>query len=445
MLTISGKRHGGYCDGATRRSFMKIGAMGIAGLALPDLFRMESLARAADAAGAAAAAPPVGTRPKGIINIYLAGGPPQTDMFDLKPGAPSEYRGEFNAIKTNVAGMEVSELMPRLAKVADKFSVVRSIVGSVDKHSSIHTQTGWDEDELKAVGGHPSLGAVVSKLQGSHGGAPPFVSMMGMVTPGFIGPAHGPFSPEGQGRENLTLRRIKADRLQSRTELLASLDGLKRDVDSSGAMEAMDSFTQRAVEVVTSGRVADALDLEKEKPEVRERYTGGAGDMRDAAQNILMARRLIEAGVRAVSLTFGGWDTHSDNFNQLRRQLPPLDAALAALLLDLDERGMSNDVTVVMWGEFGRTPRVNSGAGRDHWPRVMQAFIAGGGMKNGQVVGATDRYGGEAADRPVHLREMFATLYHNMGIDAKATTITDPAGRPQYLVDGYDPIKELVA
>ncbi|CAA9426173.1 MAG: protein of unknown function DUF1501, partial [uncultured Phycisphaerae bacterium] len=280
--------------------------------------------------------------------------------------------------------------------------------------------------------------------QGSHGGAPPFVSMMGMVTPGFIGPAHGPFSPEGQGRENLTLQRLKADRLQSRTELLASLDGLKRDVDSSGAMEAMDSFTQRAVEVVTSGRVADALDLEKEKPEVRARYTAGSSEMQYEAQNILLARRLIEAGVRAVSLTFGGWDTHGDNFNQLRRQVPPLDAALAALLLDLEERGLSKDVTVVMWGEFGRTPRVNSGAGRDHWPRVMQAFIAGGGMKNGQMIGATDRYGGEAADRPVHLREMFATLYHNMGIDAKATTITDPAGRPQYLVDGYDPVKELV-
>src|SRR5687767_11770448 len=422
MLTISGKRHSGYCDGVNRRSFMKIGAMGLAGLALPDLFRMEALANAAAAAGG----PTGGTRPKGIINIYLAGGPPQTDMFDLKPDAPSEYRGEFNAIKTNVAGMEICELMPRLAKVADKFSIVRSIVGSVDKHSPIHTQTGWDEDDLKAVGGHPSLGAVVSKLQGSHQGAPPFVSLMGAITPGFIGPAHGPFSPEGQGRENLRLQRMKADRLQSHTELLASLDGLKRDLDSSGAMEAMDSFTQRAVEVVTSGRVADALDLEKEKPEVRARYTAGSSEMQYEAQNILLARRLIEAGVRAVSLGFGGWDTHGDNFNQLRRQVPPLDAALAALLLDLEERGMSKDVTVVMWGEFGRTPRVNSGAGRDHWPRVMQAFLAGGGMKNGQVVGATDRYGGEAADRPVHLREVFATLYHNMGIDAKATTINDP-------------------
>ncbi len=439
MLTISGRRHTGYCDGIHRRSFMKIGAMGIAGLALPDLFRMEALANAAAATGIGST-----TRPKGLINIYLAGGPPQTDMFDLKPDAPSEYRGEFNAIKTNVPGMDISELMPRLAKAADKFSVIRSLVGSVDKHSSIHTQTGWDEDELKAVGGHPSLGAVVSKLQGSHEGAPPFVSMMGMVTPGFIGPAHAPFSPEGQGRENLTLQRVKAERLQSRTELLASLDGLKREMDSSGAMDAMDSFTRRAVEGGAGGRVADALNLEKEKPEVRDRYTGGAGDMRDSAQNILLARRLIEGGVRGVSMQFGGWDTHSDNFNQLRRQVPPLDAALAALLSDLEERGMLDDVTVVMWGEFGRTPRVNSGAGRDHWPRVMQAFIAGGGMKNGQVIGATDRYGGEAADRPVHLREVFATLYHNMGIDAKATTITDPAGRPQYLVDGYDPIKELV-
>jgi uncharacterized protein (DUF1501 family) len=240
----------------------------------------------------------------------------------------------------------------------------------------------------------------------------------------------------------LSLSRISAERLKDRSKLLSQLDDIKRDIDTSGAMEAMDSFQQRAVDVVTSGRLADALDIDKERPDIRARYAGPAGRRGDS-ENLLLARRLIEAGVRVVSTQWGGWDTHSDNFRTLRTQVPSLDCALSALIGDLYDRGMNKDVTVIMWGEFGRTPRVNANAGRDHWPRVMQALIAGGGMKSGQVIGATDRLGGEAVDRPVHLRDVFATLYKNVGIDTKRFQITDPAGRPQYLVEGHEPIREL--
>jgi hypothetical protein len=430
MLTIFQRNGSKYCDGVSRRSFLRIGAMGIAGLTLVDLMRLEA------AAG-------VASSNKALINIFLGGGPSHTDMFDLKPDAPSEFRGEFSPIKTNVSGIEICELMPRLAKMADKYSLIRSIVGTYGDHSSYHTQSGWSKEDLKQVGGRPALGSVVSKVQNGKGEAPAFVSLKGELSPGFLGPIYAPYQPDSSSRSMLSLSRISADRLKDRSKLLSQLDDLKRDIDSSGAMEAMDSFQQRAVDVVTSGRLADALDIDKERPDIRSRYAGPEGRRGDS-ENLLLARRLIEAGVRVVSTQWGGWDTHSDNFRTLRNQVPSLDCGLSALIGDLYDRGMDKDVTVIMWGEFGRTPRVNAAAGRDHWPRVMQALVAGGGMKSGQVIGATDRLGGEAVDRPVHLRDVFATLYQNVGIDTKRVQLTDPAGRPQYLVEGHEPVRELV-
>jgi uncharacterized protein (DUF1501 family) len=202
-------------------------------------------------------------------------------------------------------------------------------------------------------------------------------------------------------------------------------------------MDALDSYTQRAVDVITSGRVADALDLKKEDAKVRERY-GNDGNM------FLTARRLVEVGVRAVSFNWGSWDTHGNNFVQLRKQLPKLDLALSALLDDLDSRGMSDDVTVVMWGEFGRTPRVNKGAGRDHWLQLAMGFMAGGGMRLGQPIGKSSKNAEHVVERPVHLQEVFATMYHNLGIDVSKPQLVDPNGRPQYLVDYRAPIRELV-
>jgi Protein of unknown function (DUF1501) len=423
MLTIAQRqKSASYCDGQSRRNFLQIGALAMGSLTLADLLRAE------DVAGK-------GASQKAIINIHLSGGPSHQDMFDIKTEAPREFRGEFNAIDTNVPGFQICEHMPQLATMADKFAVIRSVVGMVDDHSNFHTHTGFDRRNLSNAGGRPALGSVVAKVQGpGFGGAPAFVSY-NEGSPGFLGPVYKPYHP--QGGELRLVGGITEDRLSNRTNLLASLDSIKRDLDCSGQMGAMDSYTERAVNVVTSGRVADALDLKKEQQDIVKKYG-------EDGRSFLTARRLIEAGVRVVSFNWGGWDTHQDNFRQLKTQLPKLDGHLTTLINDLHARGMEQDVTIVMWGEFGRTPRVNSSAGRDHWSRVATCFLAGGGMRTGQVIGSTSRDGGEAKERPVHLQEIFATLYHNLGINVNQVQLQDTAGRPQYLVEKRNLIHELV-
>jgi uncharacterized protein (DUF1501 family) len=246
------------------------------------------------------------------------------------------------------------------------------------------------------------------------------------------------------------LNGVSLDRLSDRKSLLQSFDNFRRNVDASGLMEGLDAFTQQAFGVLTSSKLAEALDFQKEDPKTIERY--GKGDPKprgDAAprmmEHFLMARRLVEAGARVVTVAFGFWDYHGNNFRTARQDMPMLDQGVTALIEDLHERGLDRDVSVVMWGEFGRTPTINKDAGRDHWPRVSCAWLAGGGMRHGQVIGATDRLGGEAVERPVNFQEVFATLYHNLGIDAANTTVADLSGRPRYLVEGYAPIPELVA
>jgi len=419
------------CDGVSRRSFLKVGAMGIGGLTMADMLR-------ADAANGN------GSSHKAVINIHLGGGPPHQDMWDLKPDAPTEYRGEFTPIKTNVPGMHMCELFPKLATMGDKCVLVRGLIGSVNEHSDSTAMTGYSRKSLEPVGGRPSNGAVISRVFASTKNvAPPFVSLMGRVTSGYLGPVHQPYVPDSTGRQNLQLDRIDATRLQNRRELLKRVDRLRRDTDTTGKMVAMDEFTQTAVDLIMSGKVAEALDYNKEKPEVIKRYIDhGQGRFRDN-RNFLLARRLVEAGVRCVAMRWGGWDTHGQNFVKLREQLPAMDAGLSALIGDLSDRGMLDDVTIVVWGEFGRTPRVNNNAGRDHWPRVAAAFMAGGGMKTGQVIGESDRYAGEAIE-PIHVQNVHATLYHNVGIDPRRQQFMDPAGRPQYLLDEREPLKQLV-
>ena len=411
-----------YCDGVSRRSFLQLGALTMGGLTLGQLYQAEA------AAG-------VGSSNKAIINVHLSGGPSHQDMFDLKPEAAAEFRGEFKPIATNVPGMDICEHFPLLATMADKFAVIRSLVGSTGAHSNYQTQSGYDQRDLRNAGGRPAMGSVVSKLQGgSENGAPAFISYSG-GNPGFLGAVHKPYEPMGGSlklNDGLT-----SARLDDRTNLLSQLDNVRRDMDTSGQMAALDSFTQRAVNVVTSGAVADALDSNKQSQRDRDRY-GKDGTA------FLRARRLVEAGVRVVTMTWGGWDTHAGNFTSLKRQLPNMDRGLSALLTDLSDSGLDKDVTVVVWGEFGRTPRVNMSAGRDHWPQVMMAFVAGGGMRLGQVIGSTTKNAEYAKDRPVHFHEVFATLYRNLGIDVKTAQLIDTAGRPQYLVDKRDVISELV-
>ncbi len=443
MLTIYGQPHR-FCDGVSRRNFLKIGALGLGGLALPQLLKAEAQA---------------GLRKshKAVIMIYLPGGPPHQDMFDLKMDAPSEIRGEFKPIKTKVPGIQICEHLPRMAAMMDKLAAIRSVVGMVDEHTDFHCMTGH-LSRNQPPGGWPSFGSVVSKLQGSVSPAvPAYIGLeprmqhrpYNAASSGFVGVAHRSFHPEGDGKSDMTLNGITVDRLADRKSLLAGFDNFRRDVDSNGLMEGLDSFNQQAFGMLTSSKMAEALDLQREDKRTLERY--GKGDLNtqgDAApmnnQQLLMARRLVEAGARVVTCAYGFWDYHGNNFQNARKHLPMLDEGVTALVEDLHQRGLDKDVSVIVWGEFGRTPTINKDAGRDHWARVSCALLACGGMKTGQVIGSTDRLGGEADDRPVHFQEIFATLYHHMGIDVNKVTLNDLAGRPQYLVDGHEPMKELV-
>lgn len=445
MLTIYGQKNR-FCDGVTRRNFLKIGALGLGGLSLSQILAAEAQSG-------------IRRSPKAVIMIFLPGGPSHQDIFDLKTDAPLEIRGEFKPISTSVPGIQICEHLPQLAKIIDKTVIIRSIVGALDEHDAFQCLTGRTTRN-QPPGGWPCLGSVVTKLQGlNHRAVPPFVGLspkMGEMRwarcgdPGFLGPAYAPFQPnKGAGRDDLVLNGITMDRLSDRKTLLTSFDQFRRDVDTSGMMEGLDAYNEQAFGLLTSSKLREALDVEKEDAKIRARY--GKGDPKNRndggpklMEHFLIARRLVEAGCRCVTLAFSRWDHHGKNFDALRQDLPLLDQGLSALIEDLHQRGLEKEVSVVVWGEFGRTPVINKDGGRDHWPRVSCALLAGGGMKTGQVLGATDRLGGEAVERPVYFGEVFATLYHNLGIDASKVTLPDLAGRPQYLVDGYQPLRELI-
>jgi hypothetical protein len=454
MLSILGRadRRSPFCDRVSRRNFLKIGSLGLTGLTLPKLLAAEAHAA-------------TGSSPKSVIMIYLVGGPPHQDIWDIKTEAPREIAGPFRPIRTNVPGIEICEHMPRLSRRMDKLVPIRSVVGAQADHDATQCYTGRPPGAGVPAGGWPQMGAVVSELQGApaHGVAP-HVSLCYTCThppynepgPGFLGLPHDGFRPLGPTRGDMVLQGISHDQLGDRRRLLTSLDRMRRDVDASGNMHGMDSFTQQAMGILTSSRLAEALDLSKEDPRVVERY--GTGDDKvhidengapRVPQSFLVARRLVEAGVRVVTLNYSKWDWHGHPygscFDRCQEDLVVFDKAFSALIDDLHERGLDKHVTVGVWGEFGRTPQINKNVGRDHWPRVGCALLAGGGMKTGQVIGATDRLGGEAVARPVTFPELFATLYHNLGIDAAGVTVDDLNGRPQYLVDdAAQPLAELI-
>jgi hypothetical protein len=448
MLTIYGQKNP-YCDGVSRRSFLKIGGLGVGAgaLTLADIFRLEAKAGNGQ------------SRHRSVINIFLGGGPPHQDMWDIKTEAPKEIRGEFKPIATKVNGIQIGEVFPKIAAMMDKFAIIRSVVGASGGHDAVQCMSGWTPRDMAAMGGRPSIGAFTARVQGPADPAvPPFVGLasrcghMPWADPGqagFLGTAYAPFKPDGPGMANLTLRGMTLEQLKNRRRLLSSFDAMRRDLDISGQARGMDALTERAMGVLTSSKLLDALDVSKESDKVRARYGDGKpyqyqfDGCPTVNDQLLMARRLVEAGVRVVTLTYGRWDSHGQNFKLVRDHGGKLDQGLSALVEDLEVRGLLNDVTVIAWGEFGRTPRINNNAGRDHWPQVSCAILAGGGMKTGQVIGATNRLGERAKERPVHFQEVHATLYHNLGIDVMATTVPDPTGRPTHAVD-MPPMKELI-
>ena len=448
MLSIVDAKsgHGArFCDGMTRRDLLRIGTLSVGGLSLPRILAAEQAA---------------GRRThKSVIMIYMCGAPGHQDMYDLKMNAPAEIRGEFKPIATNVPGIEICEHMPRLARIMDKCVPLRSVHGSPDgNHDSFICYTGRTVRN-QPPGGWPSMGAVTSKLLGSvdpavpafvglspDAGHPPYGSP---GLPGFLGVSHAAFRPNGASSTDIVLESLTQARLADRRGLLSDVDRLRRDIDATRALDGMDSLTQSAFDILTSSRLAKALDVSEEPESIRERY--GKGDPNrfgDGAprnlEHFLVARRLVEAGARVVTLNFGRWDFHSDNFNGMRdTHLPQFDQGLSALIEDLHARGLDKDVAVVAWGEFGRTPLINKDAGRDHWPQVGGGLLAGGGFRTGQVIGATDRLGGEIVDRPVHFAEVLATLYRHLGIDPAEASLRDHTGRPQYLLDNPTPLPEL--
>lgn len=398
-MSAGSTRRQPFCDGLTRRDFLHIGGLAMGGLSLADILRAEAHAG-------------IQRSHKAIIMVFLSGGPPHQDLVDLKPDAPLEIRGEFEPIATNVPGIDICEHLPRLATMMDKFAVIRSLVGSEGRHAAFQCLTGRPA-AAQPPGGWPSLGSAVSKLRGPTGpDVPPFVSLvpkmkgMGWADPGqpgFLGVAHAPFRPTGPGQADMVLEGITLDRLHDRQGLLARFDRFRREADASGLMAGLDAFNQQAFGILTSSKLAEALDLSREPRAVRDRYgygspePAGYGDAGPLLNDYFVAaRRLIEAGVRCVTLAYGRWDwhgrPHGTTFENARHHMPMLDQALSALVEDLHSRGLDRDVSVVVWGEFGRTPKINPNAGRDHWPSVSCALLAGGGMRTAQVIGSTNRF-----------------------------------------------------
>lgn len=410
-----------------RRDVLRVGTLGFGGLTLTDLFRQQAIANT----------PPA--RPKSVIMIWLRGGASHIDSFDMKPDAPSEIRGEFKPIKTNVSGIDFCEHLPKLAGIADKLAVLRGIKSvDIGDHTPHFILTGFADR-----GKRPAFGCVVSKLKPTTDGLPPYVSLMyeppklyDNEGPAYLGPAHRPFAPRKEGLNNLSLsKEMTTDRFADRRDLLREFDTLRRDLDTSGTLSGMDEHGRRAAEMVLSGKAREAFDLKKETDATRERYG-------KYSENMLMARRLVEAGVQVVTLKVGDWDTHEKNFIDHKTQLPQLDQGVHALVSDLHDRGLDKDVAVVVWGEFGRAPRISRGDGRDHWPDAGAAVIAGGGFKVGQVIGATDSHGGQSKGSPYTPSNVLATLYHYLGLDP-ATTLPDHNRRPMHLLDDRGVVKEL--
>jgi hypothetical protein len=442
----------------SRRRFLHVGAFGLGGLALSDVLRLR------------ASASLVTGRPRAIIMIFLAGGPSHLDMFDMKPDAPREYRGEFQPIATNVPGIDICELMPRQAQIADKFAILRGV-----KLTHLHTANEfysghpWQESPRAVVPNEaqrPAVGSVISRVRGGVSGMPSYVSLNNQAhweRAYYLGVGHEPFRVGAGNKdllENMTLRHgITTRRLENRKDLLHAFDTLRRDIDGSGSMDGLDAFEARALEMVVSGRVRDAFDLDKEPKPVRARYGDQSfkvinqecnvvkyHEVEHPGRALLRARRLVEAGVAAVTITpFYDWDTHRYNFTTLRQLLPPLDQAVTALVTDLEERGLLGDVIVLMGGEFGRTPRIGDVTpdGRSHWPEAGFLWLAGGGVKTGQVIGSTDARGERSKGKPIEMQNVLATVYPLLGIDP-ATTFNDHNGRPQYLLTDREPVAGLV-
>jgi hypothetical protein len=435
MLTLVGKQNR-VCDCVSRRAFLKIGALGA--LTLADILRLQAQQPAAQ--------PAARSNRKSVILIFLEGGASHLDTYDLKPDAPVEYRGEFRPIRTRVSGFDMCELMPRQAQIAQHLSVLRGVRAASPDHVYDEVFTAFPRGTPR-----PAFGSLVSRFSPAPAcGLPAYVGLsrpLSVEQPLYAGAAHAPFRPREEAVANLG-RNMTLPCLQDRQALLHGFDTLRRDLDG-GAMAAMDQHTARAFDILTADRIRDAFDLDQEPDQVRASYPTGISYTPYSrpstwnASNLLLARRLVERGVRVVTTWLSSWDQHGNLFRSMYEMLPLLDRSISALVTDLRERGLDQEVAVVVMGEFGRTPRINNNAGRDHWNEAGCVLLAGGGLRMGQVIGTTDSRGERSRSQPIRYQNIFATLYHVLGIDP-AQTLPDMGGRPLPLLDDRTPIAELV-
>ena len=437
MYTLTGAP-ATFCD-RTRRSLLQVGALGALGLTLADLLRAGGKAIAGEA------------QKRSVIHIYLAGGPSHFETFDPKPEAPIEIRGPYNPISTNVSGTHVCETVPHLASIAEKYTLIRSCCHDNTGHGGgeRYVTTGYKsaslEDELPHD--YPHVGSVVAKLRGGvQNGMPTYLQMggNGAKHPAFLGPAYSPFDVYSNGKPvGLELQpSIKLDRLSDRRSLLRQLDTIKRQAEAGRRMDSLDTLEQQAFEMLTSTAAHDAFDLSKEPEATRERYGN-----HDAGRCCLLARRFVEAGAGFVFVRMGSWDHHGNAGGTIKsgndENTPKMDQSVSALIEDLERRGLSENVLVLLWGEFGRTPRINTFFGRDHWPGAMSVLMAGGGLKMGQVIGATNSKGEHPIDRSLSPADVLATVYRQLAIDP-AQGFHNSAGRPIPILSHGDPISELL-
>lgn len=427
-----------YCDGVRRRDFLKVGALGATGLSLSNYFRL-----------AEAGAVRRGTATSAIF-INLAGGPTHLDTFDLKPDAPKEIRGEFNPIETNVPGVSICEHLPQLAKCADKYTILRGVSHSLAAHDLGSKYMNTGNRPLPSLE-FPGYGAVVTKELGGPRDLPPFVAIPNTnQIPGYLGVEYAPFNTTGTPRagqpfsvRGITLGRgLTVEEIEKRRDLLKGLDKTFRGFEKeSDLINGLDKFSQRAYDIISSPRSRKAFDITGESEAIKRQFND-----KPLPQSCLLAVRLIEAGVRFVTLSTGGWDTHQQNFTNLKtRLLPDLDNALAGLFNGLDQKGLLETTAIFITGEFGRTPKINKTAGRDHYPRAMFVVMGGGGIKGGQVVGASDgTAAGPASGDGITPDDVAASFYHALGIDCRKEYRTN-TGRPIAIARYGTPLKELFA
>lgn len=434
MLEFVSSRRFRDCEGNSRRDFLKVGALGLGGLTLPALL----------AARANAAAAGQSVKDTSVVWLWLGGGATHVETFDPKMTAPTEYRSVTGEAPTNIPGVSVGGTLPRIAQVADKMAFVRSFAHTNSGHGggTHYVMTGYDNRQIDNGGlpSRPSMGSILARVRGaSHRatGMPTYVRIGSIRTdgPAFLGAAYAPFDQDGQARRSMTMA-MPAERLDSRKNLLASLDGINKNVDASGLVEGMQKFEQQAFNLVF-GSAAEAFDIRKENPKTIERYGQRLGEQ------MLAARRLCEAGCGFVTVSYGGWDMHGQIERGMKSRSPQLDQAVSAFVSDVYERGLSDRILLVITGEFGRTPRVNRNAGRDHWAPLSTLALSGGGLKMGQVVGDSAPKVDVPRTTPVTPQDLMATIFHVLGIDPQVQFMS-PAGRPVYMLEKGRPIAELV-